>query len=397
MGIDHLPPGLQGYIPSSSSEVEEEAVVISMATVEEGEKKTPTPTMASSSWSMEAVMLPASMVLVQAFTMGALLLSKLALNVGMEPFVLLAYRNLIGAIIVAPFAFYFDRGMLRKVNLRVFGWLSISALLGIVLGIGLYYYGLRATTAAYSVNFLNLIPMVTFTMAVVLRQEKLAGRMKMAGTAICVGGTMVASLYKGPLLRPPWPTHMLRHHPAATVPAAHHNMGLGTVYLCGSCVAYALWFIVQARVGREFPCKYLSTVLACVSGTLQALLIGAAVTFFQAGGGSAASWRLGWNLQLAAVVYMGAFNTGATFCLMSWAIARRGPIYPSMFNSLSLVATTVLDSLLLGTLVSVGSLLGTLLIVVGLYVFLRGKATEVHQQQQQNLITLVKFIHSSSM
>ena len=54
-------------------------------------------------------MLPASMVLVQAFTMGALLLSKLALNVGMEPFVLLAYRNLIGAIVVAPFALYFDR------------------------------------------------------------------------------------------------------------------------------------------------------------------------------------------------------------------------------------------------------------------------------------------------
>jgi len=58
---------------------------------------------------MEAVVLPASMVLVQAFTMGALLLSKLALNVGMEPFVLLAYRNLIGAIVVAPFALYFDR------------------------------------------------------------------------------------------------------------------------------------------------------------------------------------------------------------------------------------------------------------------------------------------------
>ncbi|RCV05861.1 hypothetical protein SETIT_1G116600v2 [Setaria italica] len=374
----------EGYIPSSSSEVEEEAVVISMPSVEEGEKKTPTPTMASSSWSMEAVMLPASMVLVQAFTMGALLLSKLVLNVGMEPFVLLAYRNIIGAIIVAPFAFYFDRGMLRKVNLRVFGWLSISALLGIVLAMGLHYYGLRATTAAYSIDFLNLIPVVTFAMAVVLRQEKLAGRMKLAGTAICVGGTMVASLYKGPLLHPPWPTHLLRHHPAATVPAAHHNMGLGTVYLCGSCVAYALWFIVQARVGREFPCKYLSTVLACVSGALQALLIGAAVTFFQAGGGgSAASWRLGWNLQLAAVVYMGAFNTGATFCLMSWAIARRGPIYPSMFNSLALVATTVLDSLLLGTLVSVGSLLGTLLIVVGLYAFLWGKATEIHHLQQQ--------------
>lgn len=275
--------------------------------------------------------------------------------------------------------------MLRKVNLRVLGWLSTSALLGIVLAMGLHYYGLRATTPAYSVNFLNLIPVVTFAMAVLLRQEKLAGRMKIAGTAVCVAGTMVASLYKGPLLRPPWPTHLLRRHPAATVPPHHHNMGLGTVYLSGSCAAYALWFIVQARVGRVFPCKYLSTALACVSGTLQALVIGAAVTFSKAAGGgggsAAAAWRLGWNLQLVAVVYSGVFNTGATFCLISWAIACRGPIYPSMFNSLSLVATTVLDSLLLGTLVSVGSLLGTLLIVVGLYAFLWGKAAEIRHLQ----------------
>jgi hypothetical protein len=57
----------------------------------------------------EGLLLPASMVLVQAFTIGALLLSKLAFNVGMAPFVLLAYRNLIGSMTVAPFAFYFER------------------------------------------------------------------------------------------------------------------------------------------------------------------------------------------------------------------------------------------------------------------------------------------------
>ncbi|CAN6277269.1 unnamed protein product [Urochloa humidicola] len=270
--------------------------------------------------------------------------------------------------------------MVCKVNLKVVCWLSVSALFGIVLAMGLHYYGLRATSPAYSVDFLNLIPVVTFAMAVLLRLEKLAarswaGRMKMAGTAICVGGTMVGSLYKGRLLRPPWPTHLLLrqwHHPAAAAPAHHRNMALGTVYLSGSCMAYAIWFIVQARVARVFPCKYLSTAIACVSGTVQAVVIGAAVSH------SPASWRLAWDLQLVAVLYSGAFNTGATFCLISWAISRRGPIYPSMFNSLSLVATTVLDSLLLGTVVSVGTLLGALLIVTGLYAFLWGKATEMH-------------------
>ncbi|KAL6641707.1 hypothetical protein ACP70R_019888 [Stipagrostis hirtigluma subsp. patula] len=77
----------------------------------------------------------------------------------------------------------------------------------ILLAIGLYYYGLRATSAAYSVNFLNLVPVVTFVLAVALRAERLAhgmgtwsGRMKMACTAISVGGAMVVSLYKGKLL-----------------------------------------------------------------------------------------------------------------------------------------------------------------------------------------------------
>ena len=39
----------------------------------------------------------------------------------------------------------------------------------IVLAMGLYYYGLRATSAAYSVNFLNLIPIITFIIAIMLR------------------------------------------------------------------------------------------------------------------------------------------------------------------------------------------------------------------------------------
>lgn len=333
-------------------------------------------------WAAEGLMLPASMVLVQAFTMGALLLSKIALNVGMEPFVLLAYRNLIGAITVAPFAFYFEREMRKKVNHKVWGWISINALLGIVLAMGLNYYGLRATNAAYSVNFLNLIPVVTFVVAVILRVEKLVmatwpGKMKILGTVICVGGTMVISLYKGRLLHL-WPSHLLKPQLQAVgaTSSHHHNMLAGTLFLCGSCLAYAVWFIVQVRVSKVFPCKYFSTMLACVSGTVQAVVIGMVINR------DTSAWALNWDLQLLTVVYSGVFNTGIAFCLISWAIARRGPIYPSMFNSLSLIVTMLLDSLLLGTDVSVGSLLGALLIIVGLYAFLLGKDKEMQQQQQ---------------
>ncbi|VAH81235.1 unnamed protein product [Triticum turgidum subsp. durum] len=333
----------------------------------------------------EGLLLPVSMVLVQAFTMGTLILSKLAFNVGMAPFVLLAYRNLIGAITVAPFAFYFEREMMKKVNLKVWGWISINALFGIVLAMGLHYYGLRATNAAYTVNFLNVIPVVTFIIAIILRVERLKigtcpGKMKVIGAAICVGGTMVISMYKGKLLHL-WPTHLLKPQlqsvgAASSVPD-HHNMLIGTLFLAGSCLSYAFWFIIQVRVSKEFPSKYFSTMLACVSGTVQAVVIGVMLDR------RPMAWALNWNLQLLTVVYSGVFNTGITFCLISWAVSRRGPIYPSMFNSLSLIITTVLDSVLLGTDVSVGSLLGALLIIIGLYAFLWGKGKETQEQRKQ--------------
>jgi hypothetical protein len=68
----------------------------------------------------EGLLLAASMVLVQGFTIGALLLSKVAFNIGMAPFVLLAYRNLIGSISVAPFAFYFERYILWSTTLATY-------------------------------------------------------------------------------------------------------------------------------------------------------------------------------------------------------------------------------------------------------------------------------------
>ncbi|KAL6606477.1 hypothetical protein ACP70R_042130 [Stipagrostis hirtigluma subsp. patula] len=328
--------------------------------------------------AFEAAALPLSMVLVQAFTMVMLLLSKVALNTGMRPFVLLVYRNLIAAAAVAPLALIFEREMWRKVNLVVWGWISVNATFGVVLAMGLYYYGLRATSAAYSVNFLNLIPIVTFAIALALRAEKLVlakwpGRMKLLGALICVGGTMVVSLIKGQLLHL-WPTHLLKyaHAPApASSAVAHHNMVAGTLFLCGSCLSYAMWFIVQARLAKVFPSRYWSTMLTCLLGSMQSFVVGVFLSH------NRAEWKLRWDLQLLTVVYSGVFNTGITFVLISWAISRRGPIYPPMFNSLSLILTTVMDSVLLGTNIYLGSVFGTLLIIVGLYAFLWGKGKEL--------------------
>jgi hypothetical protein len=66
-----------------------------------------------------AMLLPLSMVLVQLIVVGMLVLSKLALNAGMSPFVIIVYRNLIAAAVVAPLAIIFER-LVRIMQCLVF-------------------------------------------------------------------------------------------------------------------------------------------------------------------------------------------------------------------------------------------------------------------------------------
>ena len=50
-----------------------------------------------------------SMMLVQLFVTAMLLLSKVVLDQGMFVFALLAYRHVVGAVCVAPFALFSER------------------------------------------------------------------------------------------------------------------------------------------------------------------------------------------------------------------------------------------------------------------------------------------------
>jgi hypothetical protein len=58
---------------------------------------------------------PVAMVLMQLGFAGMNVVSKLALDTGMSPYVLISYRNLIAAAFIAPFAFVFERWIFIRV------------------------------------------------------------------------------------------------------------------------------------------------------------------------------------------------------------------------------------------------------------------------------------------
>ncbi|XP_059434477.1 WAT1-related protein At5g64700-like [Corylus avellana] len=315
-----------------------------------------------------------SMLMVQIFATGQQLLSRVILSEGTFIFALMAYRHAVAAICVAPFAFYFERGYAKKLSLSVWCWLFLSALTGISVAMGLFYFGLRDTTATYATNFLNLIPIVTFLFSAITGVEKLglctlAGKLKVLGAIFCVAGALTTSLYKGKAF------HLNHHglHPNAVLKTSKPHWGRGTFMLVGSCFSYATWYIVQVKLVKVFPSKYWATMLTCVIASMQSLAIGLCFDRRKA------AWRLGWNLQLVTIFYSGTLATAATFCLIVWVITIRGPTYPPMFNPLALLFVALSEALILGVDIRLGTLLGMIMIIVGLYSFLYGKKKEMER------------------
>ncbi|XP_047165029.1 WAT1-related protein At5g64700-like isoform X2 [Vigna umbellata] len=305
-----------------------------------------------------------SMILVQVLMTGMQLLSRVILVQGTFIAALIVYRHLVAALCVAPFALYFERGQPKKLNCEVWCWLFVNALTGMTMAQGLFYYGLRDTSAAYSMSFLNLVPIITFFTSIILRMEKLkwqtwVGKAKSVGSILCVGGASLGSLYKGK-------EFFLGHHLHRTHQTAPHKTHMlhGTIFLVCSCFSYTAWFIAQ----------YWGTMLACILAAIQAAAVGVCLD------SSKAAWRLQWNLQLITIVYSGALATAATFCIISWAIRMKGPTYPPMFNPLSLIFVAFSEALILGQPLGVGTLGGMVLIIMGLYFFLWGKNNESHAE-----------------
>jgi hypothetical protein len=77
-----------------------------------------------------------------------------------------------------------------------------------------------------------------------LNMKSLVGNIKVTGTLICVGGTLLISLYKGKVLHL-WPTNIIGYHPNQAGPAFGHHHMRGTILLVISSLSLAVWYTVQ--------------------------------------------------------------------------------------------------------------------------------------------------------
>ncbi|XP_045792439.1 WAT1-related protein At4g30420-like isoform X2 [Trifolium pratense] len=292
------------------------------------------------------------MLLIQSIYAGMSLGIRVILLEGMSPRVLVVYRHASATIALAPVAY----------------------LSGITLTQNLYFEGLYLIPSSIATAMTNLIPAVTFIITASVGMEKVNIRSlrtiaKIVGTLICVGGAMSITLLKGPKLLNA--ENLPSKSTMATTLGSDDNWLLGCLFVLASSVAWSLWLILQVPAYASHP-NYISlSAWMCLISTLQS----AVVTLFLEPNLNA--WKINSLLQFGCTLYSGIMGSAVVFCLQAWCITKRGPLFSAMFSPLGTVLVTVLAALLLHEEIYTGSLIGTIGVIVGLYIVLWGKAEDV--------------------
>uniref|UniRef100_A0A0C9S8J2 WAT1-related protein n=2 Tax=Wollemia nobilis TaxID=56998 RepID=A0A0C9S8J2_9CONI len=324
---------------------------------------------------LEAFKPYAAQLAVQGCYAGMNIIVRVALQKGMNHFIFVFYRQAVATLAMAPFAYFLERKERPPMTCGIFWKIFGLAFCGICLNQNLYFAGLADTSATFASATTNLIPIFTFIMAVALRSENVVlrtkrGQAKVIGTIICVGGALIMTLYKGPTLGV-----------AATL-NLHDVLRLdtwiyGALMLFASAICWSGWLVFQDPVVKMYPTQKSFTELMLLMGTVQSLLMG---LLFER---DLSAWKLKWDMELLSIVYSGVLCSAFAFFMQTYCINEKGPVFAAVFNPVATIVVAVLDLVVLHVKLHVGSLVGGILIIAGLYAVLWGKAKDEKKLKNQ--------------
>ncbi|KAH9314205.1 hypothetical protein KI387_022832, partial [Taxus chinensis] len=192
------------------------------------------------------------MILVECGGVGLTTLAKAAFSAGLNHFVFVVYSNALVAILFFPLAFFMDRDKRPPLTWSMLARFFVLGFLRISVGQNCVTIGLQYTSVVLAATIRNLVPAITFILAIIFRLEKVQIRSsssyaKVLGTLISVGGAMVVTLYKGPVITKFWSTMKNLEETDNIVEneIPVKDWIMGSLLFSGSCVTLSLWTIMQ--------------------------------------------------------------------------------------------------------------------------------------------------------
>ncbi|CAF1712039.1 unnamed protein product [Brassica oleracea var. botrytis] len=313
---------------------------------------------------------------------GVTLSARATMVNGLSPRVFILYRQAFATMFIFPFL-YFSRGKpkISSLDLKSFSLIFLVSLVGITINQNLYLEGLYLASSAMGSAVGNIIPAITFLISFLAGYEKVnlwdkRGLAKMAGTILCVAGATSMTLLRGPKIL----------NSGSTLPVANALLGdlkdqntwlFGCLFLFSSTLCWSFWLTLQVPISAYYPDHLSLSAWMCLFGTIQC----AVVTFFLEKDPNV--WILHSYSEFATCLYAGVGASALSFTVQAWAISKRGPVFSALFNPLCTVIVTILAALFFQEEIYIGSLIGGLGVIMGLYIVLWGKAKDVMMNQEQ--------------
>nr|KAJ0219620.1 hypothetical protein LSAT_V11C300141220 [Lactuca sativa] len=295
----------------------------------------------------------AAMVMVECGEVGMITLGKAAMNDGLSSFVYVVYYNALGSIILLPgFILHICRICL----------LQVSA-----------YTGINYSSPTLAAALGNLIPAFTFLLAVIFRLEKFdvnkpTSRAKALGTMVAITGAFVMTFYQGPTL---FKTIINHHNSNENLLSSQKSKWiLGGFLIAITSLCSSSWNVFQTATVKEFPDEVTVVFLFCCFGTIQTAFFTLILER------NTDVWILDTRTEFVSIVFAAVFGAAIRSSVITWCLNKKGPVYVSMFKPISVVIAVIMGIMFLGDVLHLGSVIGAVIIALGVYTVLWGQSKE---------------------
>ncbi|XP_076943473.1 WAT1-related protein At5g40230-like [Bidens hawaiensis] len=314
----------------------------------------------------------AGMVATQVLLM---IVSKSAIADGMSSYSFIFYSNAIASLILLPLSLKYNlyccgspNGPPLTFNI-VIGFFAVG-LVGFFAQIS-GYTGVSYSSATLGTTLLNLIPGFTFILAALFRMEvinikRASTQAKFIGTVVSIAGAIIMTLYQGPSIIP----SQLKSNVSKHLLGQLSDWVLGGILLTIDAIFASMYIITQAIVLKKYPVVINLMFSYCLICTV---LSGVASLIVET---DRSSFSLQPNTRLFSILYSGIFGYAFLVTVQSWCVRRRGPLFVAMFHPVGIVIANLIGVIFLGDGFYLGSLLGSVIVVIGFYTVMWGKAEE---------------------
>ncbi|KAI7996755.1 WAT1-related protein [Camellia lanceoleosa] len=299
------------------------------------------------------------MVSIQFIQVGMIVAVKEATSHGLTKFTFVFYSNSLAALILLPTSFLLHRSTRPPITFSLLCKFFVISLLGCTSQV-IGNVAVQITPASFSTAIMNLVPGFTFTLAVIFRLEQAdikssSTLAKSIGTIVSIVGALIVTLYKGPSL---------------LMTATQYNLVLGAFLLTIECLSSSAYIITQAFLLTKFGAELIIVFFYCF---FVAIMTGILSLVMER---DPAAWSLLPSVKLLSILFSGIVGSAIQVSILLWCLRQRGPLFIAVFHPLGIVISTVVGIIVFGDILYLGSVVGSVIIVIGFYSVMWGKSKE---------------------